>query len=102
MGAEVWAIDGRVIHVAGAVIDGPIQIGSQVEVQGYFTEDARFVAVSIELEEAEGDSSEDPRDEDAEGTEDDVDGNENGKEADDDEVQTEGDSGSSEPDESED
>ena len=43
-------VNGRVVYLENTKIEGTISVGAQVEVEGYFASDGRFVAVKIEVE----------------------------------------------------
>jgi len=69
---DVWVINGRFVYVAGASIDGSIQVGTRVEVEGFFDVNAQFVALTIESEHDDQgfDEAEDSDEEGSEGDDD--------------------------------
>jgi len=45
-------VDGRVVYLQNTTIEGAISVGAQVDVEGYFTSDGKFIAVKIEVEDS--------------------------------------------------
>lgn len=43
-------VNGRVVYLQNTTIEGTISVGTQVDVEGYFTPDGKFIAVKIESE----------------------------------------------------
>jgi hypothetical protein len=43
-------VNGQLVYLENTSIEGTISVGAQVEVEGYFTSDGRFIAVKIEVE----------------------------------------------------
>lgn len=52
--ASTLIVNGQVVNLENTKIEGTISVGTQVDVEGYFTSDGKFIAVKIE---AEGSSS---------------------------------------------
>jgi hypothetical protein len=50
MQPELLVIDGRTVYLQGTEIEGALVQGAQVEVEGYFASDGRFIATKIETE----------------------------------------------------
>ena len=60
--ADSIVVDGRLVFLNGAELEGTLVAGARVEVKGYFNSDGRFVATQIEVEEPDsqgGDSGQD-------------------------------------------
>jgi hypothetical protein len=43
-------VNGRIVYLENTKIEGTISVGAQVDVEGYFKSDGRFIAVKIEVE----------------------------------------------------
>ncbi len=50
-------VNGRVVYLENTRIEGTISVGAQVEVEGYFTSDGRFIAIKIEVEDSASDDN---------------------------------------------
>lgn len=77
---NIWTVNGRMVYVEDLAIDGTLSPGTYVEVEGYFAQDGRFIAASIEVEDS-GADDEDRSGRDGEGHE--GDDEENGDDQDD-------------------
>jgi hypothetical protein len=47
---QEWSIQGRKVYVTNVHIPAGVGVGSNVEIEGYFSTDGRFIATQIELE----------------------------------------------------
>jgi hypothetical protein len=56
-------IDGRTIYLEGTQLEGTLALGVQVEVEGYYTGDGRFIASKVEVHQEELQDSQQQEDE---------------------------------------
>jgi hypothetical protein len=52
MQSDLLVIDGRTVYLSNTEIEGSPAQGAQVEVEGYFTSDGRFIATKVETEDS--------------------------------------------------
>jgi uncharacterized membrane protein YgcG len=50
-------INGQDVYLENTKIEGTISVGAQVDVEGYFTSDGKFIAVKIEVEDSPADDN---------------------------------------------
>jgi hypothetical protein len=50
---NVWVIDGQTVYVENPALQTLIQVGTRVEVKGYFSADGRFIVTRVEVKDSE-------------------------------------------------
>jgi hypothetical protein len=50
---SVWVIDGQTVYVENPALQTLIQVGTRVEVKGYFSTDGRFIVTRVEVKDSE-------------------------------------------------
>ncbi|MBI1793469.1 MAG: hypothetical protein HYR70_04685 [Chloroflexi bacterium] len=57
MQGNIWSINGQIVTVDQAQIDGAVKVGVLVKFEGYYDSNGKFIVTKIEVKSGDGDSS---------------------------------------------